>query len=163
MDDFSGVLVVVSHDRFFTDKITKHLFVFEGDGEVKDFSGSLSEYADCLVELESLGSSENNAGAVNIDARKAAQKDGKLQRNERHNAVRKMKKEMTNLESGMEKLKPRVAELQMEIDSSSDEGWSVLAELTEKLDELNSQLDEKELRWLEIAQELELAEAEELV
>lgn len=48
--EFNGVLVVVSHDRFFVDKVTEHLFVFEGDGVVKDYLGSLSDYAECMVE-----------------------------------------------------------------------------------------------------------------
>jgi len=48
--EFNGVLVVVSHDRFFVDKVTQHLFVFEGDGVVKDYLGSLSDYAECMVE-----------------------------------------------------------------------------------------------------------------
>jgi ATP-binding cassette subfamily F protein uup len=50
--EFNGVLVIVSHDRFFVDKVTEHLFVFEGDGVVKDFLGSLSDYAETLVDDE---------------------------------------------------------------------------------------------------------------
>lgn len=52
LEQFQGVLVTVSHDRAFADKVTDHLFVFEGDGVVKDFGGTLSEYASCLVEME---------------------------------------------------------------------------------------------------------------
>lgn len=48
--EFNGVLVIVSHDRYFVDKVTEHLFVFEGDGVVKDYLGSLTDYAECLVE-----------------------------------------------------------------------------------------------------------------
>ena len=44
--DWNGVLLVVSHDRFFTDKVTNHLFVFEGNGAVLDYAGSLTEYAE---------------------------------------------------------------------------------------------------------------------
>jgi ATP-binding cassette subfamily F protein uup len=50
--EFNGVLVIVSHDRFFVDKVTEHLFVFEGDGAVKDYLGSLSDYAETLVDDE---------------------------------------------------------------------------------------------------------------
>lgn len=50
--EFNGVLVIVSHDRFFVDKVTQHLFVFEGDGVVKDYLGSLSDYAECLIADE---------------------------------------------------------------------------------------------------------------
>jgi ATP-binding cassette subfamily F protein uup len=74
-----------------------------------------------------------------------------------------MKKEMKNIENSLEKLKPKATDIQNEIDNSSDEGWTVLAELTEKLDVVNEQIDEKELRWLELAEALEQSAAEELV
>jgi ATP-binding cassette subfamily F protein uup len=74
-----------------------------------------------------------------------------------------MKKEIKNIENALEKLKPKAAKLQKEIDSSSDKGWTVLAELTEELENVNLQIEEKEMRWLEIAEELETAEVEELV
>jgi len=48
--EFNGVLVIVSHDRYFVDKVTEHLFVFEGDGVVKDYLGSLTDYAECLID-----------------------------------------------------------------------------------------------------------------
>jgi ATP-binding cassette subfamily F protein uup len=70
---------------------------------------------------------------------------------------------MKNIENALEKLKPKVVDIQNEIDNSSDEGWTVLAELTEKLDVVNEQIDEKELRWLELAEALEQSAAEELV
>jgi ATP-binding cassette subfamily F protein uup len=70
---------------------------------------------------------------------------------------------MKNIENALEKLKPKVVDIQNEIDNSSDEGWTVLAELTETLDVVNEQIDEKELRWLELAEALEESAAEELV
>jgi len=50
LGEYKGVLVIVSHDRYFVDKVTEHLFVFEGDGVVKDYLGSLTDYAECLVD-----------------------------------------------------------------------------------------------------------------
>jgi ATP-binding cassette subfamily F protein uup len=161
LDDYNGVLVVVSHDRFFADKVTNHLFVFEGDGKVKDFTGSLSEYADCLLEQETMGAGDRST--IDTTAKKTSQEEDRQQRNERRNAVRKMKREIDNLENAMEKLKRQAAALQTKIDESSDEGWTVLAELTEKLDECNRQIEEKEMQWLEVAEELEVAEAPELI
>jgi ATP-binding cassette subfamily F protein uup len=165
--DFKGVLIIVSHDRAFADKVTDHLFVFEGSGVVKDFQGSLSEYASCLVELENdkiqnqlaaggaAPSSEATAG-------KAAQsKEDKAKRNEVRNFVRQAKKDMLNLERATEKLKQKAEDLQSEIDkTSSDEGWTVLAELTDKINGLNEEIDEKETRWMELAEELEEVEVE---
>ena len=48
--EFKGVLVIVSHDRYFVDKVTEHLFVFEGEGIVKDYLGSLTDYAETIIE-----------------------------------------------------------------------------------------------------------------
>lgn len=161
--DWNGVLLVVSHDRFFTDKVTNHLFVFEGDGRVLDYAGSLSEYADCLIENENAAGNDGSGDGGDSTAKKEAYKEDKEIRNERRNAIREMKKEMKNIETALEKLKPKAVDIQTEIDNSSDEGWTVLAELTEKLDAVNEQIDEKELRWLELAEELEASEAKELV
>lgn len=168
--DFKGVLVVVSHDRSFADKVTDHLFVFEGKGIVKDFQGSLSEYASCLIDLED-NKIQSKLAAVaaggptdgsDTAEKKTNFKEDKAKRNELRNFVRQAKKDMLNLERATEKLKAKVEELQSEIDSSGDEGWTVLADLTDKLNKVNDEIDEKEMRWLELAEELEEAEEVEL-
>jgi ATP-binding cassette subfamily F protein uup len=144
-------------------KVTDHLFVFEGDGVVRDYPGSLSEYAECLVEQEDadLGRTERKADdGIGSDDKKISYKEEKAKRNERRNALRRMKKDMVNLENAMENLKPKATALQEEIDSSTDEGWSVLAELTAELEEVNAELDENEVLWLELAEEVERLEAE---
>lgn len=166
LEEFSGVLIVVSHDRFFTDKVTDHLFIFEGNGQVKDFSGSLSEYAECLTEQERLGpdtSSAQSASSISAEERKTKNREDRDKRNEQRNAVRQMKKDLRNLENAIERLKPKAIELQNEIDSSSDQGWTVIAELTAKLESINEEIEEKELRWMEIAEQLEVAEQEIVV
>lgn len=158
--DFTGVLVIVSHDKFFTDKVTDHLFVFEGNGSVKDYLGSLSEYADCLIEQENQYFSGNSADKNGAD-KTVNYKEDKAKRNERRNELRKLKKEVVNLENAMEKLKPKAEKLQKEIDSTSgDEGWTVLAEMTDKLNAIHEQVEEKEMRWMEVSEELEILEAE---
>jgi len=163
LDEFKGVLVVVSHDRFFTDKVTKHLFVFEGNGEVKDYLGSLSEYADCLIEQENDRMDLFRTVQKKGDAaeRQAKHKDDRDARNERRNMLKKLKKECNNAENAIEKLKVKVAKLQSEIDGTTGEGWSVMAEMTEKLTATSVELEEKELRWLELAEEIEVLEAQE--
>lgn len=163
LEQFQGVLLTVSHDKAFADKVTDHLFVFEGDGVVKDFGGTLSEYASCLVELENQkiqqASGANDGGSDSVDKQEKYKED-KAKRNEERNFVRAAKKEMLNIERALEKLKAKAAEAQAEIDAtSSDEGWTVLAELTDNLNSLNEEIDEKEMRWLELGEELELMEA----
>lgn len=158
LQKFDGVLLIVSHDRAFADKVTDHLFVFEGDGEIKDFSGSLSEYASTLVEMENERLSESKADA-NAD-KNINYKEDKNKRNEQRNLVRRAKKDMDNLERAIEKLKDKASKLQHEIDSSADKGWSILADLTQKLDSANEEIDEKELKWMELAEMVEEAEIE---
>lgn len=158
---FQGVLLVVSHDRSFADKVTDHLFVFEGDGIVKDFQGSLSEYSSCLVELENKRiqySLEGNADETTSSSnnKKFNYKEDRAKRNEVRNFARQSKKEMLNIERSLEQLKPTAAVVQSDIDgTSTDEGWSILAELTNKLNKINDEIDKKEIRWLELAEELE--------
>lgn len=157
LQEFEGVLLLVSHDRAFADKVTDHLFIFEGEGEIKDYIGSLSEYASTLVELETEKISGKAASSSQIDSmdKQAMYKEDKAKRNEQRNASRRAKKEMDNLEKQIERLKSEAVQAQTQIDESEGEGWSVLAQLTEKLTALNEQVEEKELRWLELAEELE--------
>ncbi len=166
LDQFKGVLLVISHDRAFADKVTDHIFVFEGDGIVKDFQGSLSEYGSCLVELEnqkiqdSVAGDSSESGSTNT---KQSHKEDRAKRNEVRNFIRQTKKEMTNIERALDKLKPKAAEVQSEIDgTSSDAGWTVLAELTDKLNAINDEIDEKELRWLELGEQLEEIDSDEV-
>ncbi len=129
--DFEGVLVIVSHDKFFTDKVTDHLFVFEGNGAVKDYLGSLSaEYAECLIEQENnfFSSYSNNGNSGNANAgegtNKSSYKEDKAARNDCGSTLRKLTKEMDNTENSISKLKARAAVLQSEVESSDGaEGW----------------------------------------
>jgi len=158
LEEYNGVLVIVSHDRFFVDKVTDHLFVFEGNGVVKDFTGTLTDYADCLTEMES-----NSGDAVTTgddDDKKGNYKEDKQARMQRTNQLKNDKKEMKNLDNKMEKLKGEVAVLEAKIEKSSGEGWSVLADLTDKMNVIKEDIDEKEMRWLELAEAIEEAEAE---
>ena len=159
LQEFKGVLLTVSHDRSFADKVTDHLFIFEGDGIVKDFQGSLSEYASCLVELENDKIQSGGSDSTTSDEEKAMnienQKAERAKRNEVRNFVRKCKKEMSNIENAVEKLKAKADKLQEELDDSSEEGWTVLADLTDQLNKVKDEIDEKEMRWLELGEELE--------
>jgi ATP-binding cassette subfamily F protein uup len=69
---------------------------------------------------------------------------------------------MTNIERSLEKLKPKAADVQSEIDAtSSDAGWTILAELTDKLNFINEEIDVKEMRWLELGEKLEEMDSDE--
>ena len=156
LDKFQGVLLVISHDRAFADKVTDHIFVFEGDGVIKDFQGSLSEYGSCLVELENQKIQDASGDVSETDSTKQNYKEDRAKRNEVRNFVRQTKKEMTKIERSLDKLKAKATDAQAEIDAtSSDAGWTVLAELTDKLNAINEEIDEKEMTWLELGEQLE--------
>lgn len=157
LEEYKGVLVIVSHDRFFTDKVTDHLFVFEGNGVVKDFTGTLTDYAEALVEIEELNGEDINAVK---DDRKTNYKEDKETRVKRMNQLKSDKKEMSNIENKMEKLKKEIVSLELKIEESADEGWTVLADLTDKMNACKQELDDKEMRWLELAEAIEEAESE---
>ena len=72
-----------------------------------------------------------------------------------------MKRELGKIEPAIEKLKAKAQVLQTEIDSSSEEGWTVLADLSEKMQTINDEIEEKEMEWLEVAENLETLEEEE--
>jgi ATP-binding cassette subfamily F protein uup len=151
LEEFKGVLIVVSHDRYFTDKVTDHLFIFEGDGIITDYSGSLSDYAEILVDDRSpafLSSVTSNS--------KAIQKEEKERRTAKLNLIQKYKRELASLEPALDKLKAKSIEIQKEIDKSENEGWSVLAELTKQLLSVTDEIEHKENRWLELAEALEV-------
>jgi uncharacterized protein YoxC len=92
--------------------------------------------------------------------KKSSYKEDKVARNDRRNTLRKLSKEMDNVENSITKLKARAASLQSEIESSDGEGWSVLADLTAKWNAVNEEIDEKETRWLELAEAVEELEEE---
>ena len=158
-DSFEGVLLLVSHDRYFADKVTDHLFVFEGNGVIKDVIGSLSDYAATLVELENQRST-GGYNSIVVAPPVADYKQDRDQRNQTRNAARRAMKDMDNLEKALEKLKVKAQGLGKEIDASGNEGWSVLADLTERLDQIHREIDEKELKWMELAEVVEEAEAD---
>ena len=155
LEDYKGVLVIVSHDRAFSDTVTNHLFVFEGNGVVKDYLGSLSDYAECLIEQEN---KDDAAARPAVSKENAPKAEDKAQRVARMNSIKKMKKDLARIEPLIEKLKGKAAELQSSIDSSSDEGWTVLADLTDSLNKVEEEIEEKELEWLELAEQLEALE-----
>jgi ATP-binding cassette subfamily F protein uup len=162
-EEFDGVLLVVSHDRSFADKVSDHLFLFQGEGEIVDFQGTLSEYATTLVELENdripgQSSGGGSSSPFDNENKKLAYKEDRSKRNEQRNTISRARKDMNNLDKSLEKLRQKAANIQKDIDSSSKEGWTVLADLTEKLQVANQEIDEKELHWMELAELVEEAD-----
>ena len=143
LQDFPGCVIVVSHDRYFMDKVVDHLLVFKGQGEVKDFPGNYSQYRQWLA-MEDAATVRDNK-----------EPKGKAAKAYRHDDRRRMTyKERLEFE----KLEKEIAQLEEEqhlIEDALCSGTLSVDELTEKskrLPVLQSELDEKSMRWLELSE-----------
>jgi ATP-binding cassette subfamily F protein uup len=150
---FAGCVVVVSHDRFFMDKIVDHLFVFEGDGKVSDFPGNYTIFRnDFLVKQAKTAAIEKA-----IEKKKGEEK--KLKQTQNTTATSTHKRKLTFGEKReFEKLELEIAELEElknKLETLLNSGKLLHNELYEKskeLDEIKNLLDEKEFRWLELSE-----------
>ena len=142
LQDFPGCVIVVSHDRYFTDKVVDHLLVFKGEGVVKDFPGNYTQYR----QFSQLQSKEN------IEKAKTKEAPKKDYHNEtKRKMTFKEKREFEQLEKDIETLEKEQAAIENELCS----GKLSVDELTEKskrLPILKDELDEKGMRWLELSE-----------
>lgn len=139
--DFPGCLIVVSHDRYFMDKIVDHLLVFKGEGEIDDFPGNYTDYR--VYEDSRPQETESDK-----KEKKEWKKDSnsKLSYNEQ--------KEFNNLESKIKALEKDKLELESQFHDTSLTNDQI-QELSQKLQSLLDDIEEKELRWLELSEKME--------
>lgn len=159
LQDFAGCVIVVSHDRYFMDKVVDHLLVFKGEGEILDFPGNYTQYRDWSRlqekdEAEKAAVTAKNAGNNNTVANDGA---GTAKRDANFENKRKMsykeKREYEQLTQEIEKLNDE----QKKLEEALCSGTLSVEELTEKskrLPEIKDELDEKEMRWLELSEML---------
>ena len=158
LQDFPGCVIVVSHDRYFMDKVVDHLLVFRGDGEIKDFPGNYTQYRDFSKSMEGGVWSDDS----NRSEKKASASD--ISNTAPHtpsssNSSTSSKRKMTYKEKReFEQLEHDIAALEAEQRSLEDalcSGALSIEELTEKskrLPLLKDELDEKSMRWLELSE-----------
>ena len=159
LQDFAGCVIVVSHDRYFMDKVVDHLLVFKGEGKIQDFPGNYTQYRDWSRlqekdEAERAAATAKNAGNNNTAANDGA---GTAKRDANFENKRKMsykeKREYEQLTQEIEKL----TDEQKKLEEALCSGTLSVEELTEKskrLPEIKDELDEKEMRWLELSEML---------
>lgn len=140
---FKGCLIVVSHDRFFLDRIVDHLFVFKGDGVVRDFPGDYTAYREAVRKEESEARAREAAMTV-----KASSSRGKP-RSEKQKLTFKEKREMEELEKKVEEYSQEKAALE-EVLTSGETDHTRLASVGERLHELAGMIDDAEMRLLEL-------------
>ena len=142
--EFPGCIIIVSHDRYFMDRLVDHLFVFEGDGVIRDFPGNYSQYRLEVKEPESRQRSTRVAETIvtNATAAPAVQKK---------QLSYKEKREFETLEKEIEQLTKEKALVTEKLNSGATP-FEELQQLSNRIGEVSRLLDEKELRWLELSE-----------
>ena len=152
LKEFSGSLIIVSHDRHFLDKLVDHLFIFCGDGLVKDFVGSYSEYCEFIKEYEAEQRSQARAeekAAKEKAAKEAARNTPTEEPAKKRKLTYKEQKELEQLEKDLESLASEKAELE-EMLNSGTLPYDRLQAASERIGEIMNLTDEKEFRLLEL-------------
>ena len=144
LSQFQGCLIIVSHDRYFMDKIVDHLLVFEGEGKIKDFIGSFTEYRDQQAQ--------NKNTKKNEPAKPTEEKQTKNTNSKRKLSF-KEQKELENIEKEMPVLKEKQDGILEKLNNETD--YNIISELSQQLEETTSQLEAHEMRWLELQEILE--------
>ena len=143
LQSFKGCVIVVSHDRYFMDKVVDHLLVFKGQGDIRDFPGNYTDYREWKLAKE-----EHERKAA---AKPKEEKTKRVRTNERRRMTFKERKEFEQLEveiAGLESEKKAIEEALCSGTLSVDE----LTEKSKRLPVLNDELDEKTMRWLELSE-----------
>ncbi len=146
--DFPGCLLIVSHDRYFMDKLVDHLLVFEGDGIIRDFPGNYSEYR--LTSEEDMA----KLGSNSVTEKPAATSSYSSTENARKKPSFKEKREFELLDKEIKDLNREKDELTEKL-SAGTLPFEELQKLSARIAEISSIADEKEMRWLELSELVE--------
>ncbi len=142
LQDFPGCVIIISHDRYFTDKVVDHLLVFKGEGEIKDFPGNYTQYR----EYQKLKSKDDE-----VVAAKAKTKKADYHHDTRRKLSYKEKMELEQLSKDIEKLEEEQKTIEQQLCTGTLD-INQLTTLSKRLPEVKELLDEKEMRWLELSE-----------
>ena len=148
LQDFPGCVIVVSHDRYFMDKVVDHLLVFKGQGDIKDFPGNYTQYRE-WEKMEASNSSTTSK--ISTTSSTSSTSKASYRNEDRRKLSYKEKREMEQLEkdiAALEEEKKRIEEALCGGTTSVDE----ITTMSKRLPLLNDELDEKSMRWLELSE-----------
>jgi ABC transport system ATP-binding/permease protein len=152
LQDFPGCILIVSHDRYFMDRLVDHLFAFEGNGEIKDFPGNYTQYR-VWKQLE-----ENAEGKMQKAEGEKRKEEGvtlKAESSEKQKLSFKEKTEFEKLEKEIAELEKEKNLLEVKLNNGSMD-FEKLQETSERISEIIVLLDKKEMRWLELSERADL-------
>lgn len=149
LQDFAGCVIVVSHDRYFMDKVVDHLLVFKGEGEIEDFPGNYTQYREwCRLQPKTEGEgAEKKATKPTAKEQPSAtqKKEGKRKMTYKEKReYEQLTKELEQLENEQKTLEEALCSGQLSVEE--------LTEKSKRLPEIKDEIDEKEMRWLELAE-----------
>ncbi|MEX0883198.1 MAG: ABC-F family ATP-binding cassette domain-containing protein [Cyclobacteriaceae bacterium] len=142
LDNFPGCLVIVSHDRYFMDRLVDHLFVFKGNGKIKDFPGNYTDYREYL---------NNQSNTKKKDKESPLPTPKPSLENQSTKASFKDKKEFEKITLQLEKFANEKAALVEKINLGSDDHEELIA-WSKSIEEITAQMEEMEMRWLELSE-----------
>ena len=148
LQDFPGCVIVVSHDRYFMDKVVDHLLVFKGDGEIQDFPGNYTQYRD-YQKMKSKEEEQQKPAKSSNTSGNDTKKD--YRNNQKRKLSFKEKREYEELTDKIAQLEEEKQQLEEEL-CSGNLSVNELTEKSKRLPILKEELDELELRWLELAE-----------
>ena len=145
LQDFPGCVIVVSHDRYFMDKVVDHLLVFKGHGEIKDFPGNYTQYREWASLEENKTSSSSSSSSTSTAGKPSYRHD------DRRRLSYKEKREMEQLEKDIAALEDEKKKIEEALCGGTTEVEEITA-MSKRLPQLNEELDEKSMRWLELSE-----------
>lgn len=154
LTDYEGCVVIVSHDRYFMDKLVDHLFVFEGEGVIRDFPGNYTQYREWLKEQEKLKAASEKQKIPSFEelVHHEPNEDPKPKSKPSY----KDKREFELLEQEIPALEAEKKSIEQQL-SSGQLSFESLQQLSHRIGEITSLLEKKELRWLELSEKILLS------
>ena len=141
--EFPGVILIVTHDRYFMNKLVDHLFIFEGKGKIRDFNGDYDDYRDMILQKQREERSQEKQTIIPEKSQPTKSRDGS-------NLTQEQRKEIKRLEKKIEQLEERKATITEQF-NRTDLSAEKIQQLSTELSNVKNELEEKELQWMELA------------
>ena len=141
LEDYPGCLIIVSHDRYFLDKLVDHIFVLEGDGAIKDYNGTYTEY-----RME-----KNEEAEINREAKSQSNTVAAPTNSSENKLSFEQQKQIKALEKQIERLEQRKAEVTAKFEDMNL-APDLIAKFSTELATINAEIEEKEMKWMELVE-----------
>jgi ABC transport system ATP-binding/permease protein len=149
--DFPGCILIVSHDRYFMDRMVEHLFAFEGEGVIKDYPGNYTQYRSYLKEIEAgTRKDDGKMNMVSIEERVQAAVVNTTNASVPKKLSFKEKSELESLDKEIPALQKEKETLELKM--SENIAYEEIQRIGLRVNEIIAALDEKEMRWLELSE-----------